>query len=51
MTVTFCGASDVSVMGDPKRKNKESIGTETGAWHLSRLSIKNMEDSHSPAIL
>ena len=25
---------DVSVTGDPKRKNKESIGTETGACNL-----------------
>ena len=33
--------------GDPKRKRK-SIGTETGACRLSRLSLKDMEDSHSP---
>ena len=30
---------------DPKKKNKESIGTETGACCLSRLYIKDMESS------
>ena len=35
-----------------QRENKYiGTGTETGAWRLSRLYIKDIEDSHSPAIL
>ena len=51
MMVTLGGGSDERIERHVSVTGEVSIGTETGACRLSTLYIKDMEDSHSPAIM